>query len=67
MTMISHVPSESWSSLFGEPLMIGPIESFLTADHARLDALLARAERADAVPVAPHYDGPLLNRHVRPK
>jgi Hemerythrin HHE cation binding domain len=27
--------------------MPGPIETFLTADHARLDDLLAKAERAD--------------------
>lgn len=27
--------------------MAGPIETFLTDDHAHLDALLARAERAD--------------------
>jgi hypothetical protein len=27
--------------------MAGPIETFLTADHARLDALLRSAERAD--------------------
>jgi hypothetical protein len=26
---------------------VGPIETFMTADHARLDALLRRAERAD--------------------
>jgi hypothetical protein len=27
--------------------MAGPIETFLTADHARIDALLAKAERPD--------------------
>ena len=27
--------------------MRGPIETFLTTDHARIDALLAKAERAD--------------------
>jgi hypothetical protein len=27
--------------------MAGPIETFLTADHARIDALLAQAERPD--------------------
>jgi hypothetical protein len=27
--------------------MAGPIETFLSADHARLDALLAKAERGD--------------------
>lgn len=29
--------------------MIGPIEAFMTADHARLDALLRRADRDGAI------------------
>jgi hypothetical protein len=35
--------------------MVGPIETFLTADHRQLDALLARAERADGTIEADVY------------
>ena len=35
--------------------MAGPIETFMTADHTRIDDLLAKAERADGAIDSPVY------------
>ncbi len=45
--------------------MAGPIETFMTADHVRIDDLLAKAELADAGLRGVPAGTPATHRHVR--